>query len=58
MWVVLEKIIRNSLKINRLILKSEERFSSKENNVTEKVNRISLSANYDKIVQSINSIEA
>ena len=40
MYIVLEKIIKNSLKNNRLILKSQQRFRSEKHNVfTEEVNK-------------------
>ena len=46
------------IKYNRLILKSRQRFRSKNNNVfTEEINKIALSASDDKRMQSINSIE-
>ena len=49
-----KKIIRN----NKLILKSCQRFSSKRDNVfTEEVNKITLSSNDDKRIQSIDSME-
>ena len=46
------------IKNNKLILKSQQRFRSKKYNVfTEEVNRTELSANNDKRIQSIDSIE-
>ena len=43
----------------KLILKSQQRFRSKKHNVvTGEVNKIALSANNDKRIQSIDSIEA
>ena len=46
------------IKNNRVILKSQERFRSKKHNVfTGDVDKISLSANDDKRIQSIDSIE-
>ena len=40
MYIVLEKIIKNSLKNNRLTLKSQQRFRSEKHNVfTEEVNK-------------------
>ena len=46
------------IKYNRLILKSRQRFRSKNNNVfTEEINKIALSASDDKRMQSINSIK-
>ena len=41
-----------------LTLKSQERFRSKKRNVfTEQVNKITFSANNDKRIQSVDSIE-
>ena len=46
------------IKNNKLILKSQQRFRSKKYNVfTEEVNKTELSANNDKRIQSIDSIE-
>ena len=46
------------IKINRLILKSQKRIKSKKHNVfTKEVNKIILSADDDKRIQSIDSIE-
>ena len=46
------------MKNNRLISKSQQRFRSEKHNVfTEKVNKITLSANNDKKIQTIDSIE-
>ena len=46
------------MKSNRLILKSQQRFRSEKHNVfTEKVNKIALSTNHDKRIQSIDSME-
>ena len=46
------------IKINKLILKPQQRFRSNKHNVfTEEVNKIALSANNDKRIQSANSIE-
>ena len=57
MWLVLEKIIKNS-KNDKLILKSHQRFKSNKHNVfTEEVNKITLSANNDKRIQSIDPLE-
>ena len=43
---------------SKLISKSEQRFRSKKHNViTGEINKIALSANNDKIIQSINLIE-
>ena len=46
------------MKNNKLILKSQQRFRSKKNNIfTEGVNKTALSTNNDKRIQSIDSIE-
>ena len=46
------------MKNNKLILKSQQRFRSKKNNIfTEGVNKTTLSTNNDKRIQSIDSIE-
>ena len=43
---------------NTLILKSKQRFRSEEHNAfPEDVNKIALSANNDKRIQSIDSVE-
>ena len=53
-----KEIIKNLLKNNKLILKSQKRFKSKRNNVfTGAVNKIALSASNDKRIQSVDSIE-
>ena len=44
---------------NRLILKAQQRFKSRRQNVfTEEINKIALSSNDHKRMQSIDSIEA
>ena len=48
MRIVLERIIKNSLK-QQINIKSQQRFKSKKHNVfTEEVNKIALSANDEK----------
>ena len=45
------------IKNNRLILKTQQRFISEKHNVyTEEINKIALSSNDDKRIQSIDSI--
>ena len=45
------------IKNNRLILKTQQRFTSEKHNVyTEEINKIALSSNDDKRIQSIDSI--
>ena len=57
MIIVIKKIKKNS-KNNSLILKSKQIFRYEKHNVfTEEVNKIALSANGDKRIQSIDSIE-
>ena len=47
------------IKSNKLILKTKQRFKSQKDNVfTEEINKIALSSNDDKRIQSIDSIEA
>ena len=49
-----EELIRN----NKSILKIHQRFKSEKHNVfIEKINKIALSSNYDKRIQSIDLIE-
>ena len=46
------------IKNNKLILKTQQRFWSEEHHVlTEEINKITLSSNDDKRMQSIDSIE-
>ena len=46
------------IKINKLILKTQQRFKSKRHNIfTEEINKIALSSNNDKRMQSIDSVE-
>ena len=55
---ILEKNYKEFIKNNRLILKSQQRFRMEKHNVfIEVVNKIVLSANDDKRIQSNNSIE-
>ena len=47
------------IKINKLILKTQQRFKSERHNVfTEEINKITLSLNDDKRIQSIDSVKA
>ena len=47
------------IKSNKLILKTKQRFKSQKHNVfTEEINKIALSSNDDKRIQSIDSNEA
>ena len=48
-----EEFIRN----NKLILKLQQKFRSKKNVFTEEVNKIALSPNNDKRIQSVDSVE-
>ena len=55
----LKKNHKEFIKNNKLILKSQQRFKSKKQNLcTEEVNKNTLSANNDKRIQSVDSIEA
>ena len=52
------KEIKEFIKNNKLLLKSQQRFRSQKHNVfTEEVNKIALSANDDKKIQSTDSLE-
>ena len=54
MWINHKEFIKNKI----LILKSQQRFKNKKHNVfTEEVNKIALSRNDHKRMQSIDSIE-
>ena len=54
----LKKDHEEFIKNNKLILKTQQRFKSEKHNVfTEEVNKIALSTNDDKRMQSIDSIE-
>ena len=58
MWIAFKKIINNKFVNNKSLLKSQQRFRSKKHNLfTKEVNKIVLSANIDKRVQSIGSIK-
>ena len=58
MWITVDKIIKNSIKNNKLILESQQRFRSENHNVfTEEVNKIAFGANDNKRIQLIDSIE-
>ena len=47
------------IKYNKLILKIRQRFKSERHNIfTEDINKITLSSNYDKRMQSIDSTES
>ena len=47
------------IKYNKLILKIRQRFKSERHNIfTEEINKITLSSNYDKRMQSIDSTES
>ena len=55
--MVLEKIIKHSKKNDKLILKSQQIFRSEKHIVfAEEVEKIALSTNDDKRIQSIDSI--
>ena len=57
MSIIFKKIIKNSWK-KKLILKPQQSFRSENHNVfTEEGNKIALSANHDKRMQSIDSME-
>ena len=54
----LQENYKDFIKNNRLILKSQQRFRIEKHNIlTEEANKIASSANSDKRIQSINSIE-
>ena len=54
----LEKDHKRFIKNNKLILKTQQRLKSERHNVfTEEINKIALSSNDDKIMQSIDEIE-
>ena len=50
--------LKEFIKNNELIIKTQQRFKSESHNVfTEEINKIALSSNNDKRMQSIDSIE-
>ena len=52
------KTIKELIKNNKLILKTQQRFKNERHNVfTEDIDKIALSSNDEKIIQSIDSIE-
>ena len=56
MWIITRKF-KKIIKNNKLILKTQQRFRSKKKKkkvFTEEVNKIALSVNDDKRIQSIN----
>ena len=58
MQLVLNKFIKNSLKNNKLILKTQQRFKSERHNIfTKEINKVALSSNDDKRMWSIDLIE-
>ena len=55
---MLHKNHKEFIKDNKLILKTQQRFTSERHNVfTKEINKISLSLNHDKRIQSIDLIE-
>ena len=58
MWNSLRENHKEFMKNKKLMLKSQQRFRSEKHNIfTEEVNKIALSVNDDKRVQSIDSTE-
>ena len=54
----IKKINKKFIRNNKLILKTQQRFISEKHIIfTEEINKIALSSNNDKIMQSIDSIE-
>ena len=50
--------LKEIIKYKKAILKTQQRFKSERHNVfTEEINRVALSSNDDKIMQSIDLIE-
>ena len=57
-YIASKKIIKNLWKNNKSILKTQQRFISEKHNIfTEEINKIALSSDDDKRMQSIDSIE-
>ena len=57
-YIVLKKDNKEFIRNNKLLLKAQLRFKSERYNVfTEEINKIVLSSNDDKRMQSIDSIE-
>ena len=57
MQIVLSKV-KKPIRNNKLILKAQQRLKRERHNVfTEEINKIALSSNDDKRMQSIDSIE-
>ena len=49
---------KETMKNNKLILKTQQRFKSEKHNIfTEEINKIALSSNEDRRTKSIDSIE-
>ena len=58
MRIIFEKIIKNSLKNNKLLLKSQQRFKSEMHSVfSQEINKITSSLNDYKRMQSIDTTE-
>lgn len=50
--------LTKTIKINKLTLKTQHRFTSDKNNFfNQKINNVALSANNDKTIQSVDSLE-
>ena len=50
--------LKEIIKYKKVILKTQQRFKSERHNVfTEEINKVALSSNDDKIMQSIDLIE-
>ena len=58
-YIASKKIMKNLWKKNKSILKTQQRFISEKHNIfTEEINKIALSSDDDKRMQSIDSIES